>query len=154
MLAPRATGETIHSDVDWFVRRDGTMFPVSYWSAPIETPKGRGAVVAFIDIEVQRNVERAMREREVAEVRAAEARAAQRRTIEAADAARRQVTRDLHDGAQAAVRQRPQQPATGPAELGVTAGPREGAGRFRPHSRRRPASTASASSPRASIPCS
>ena len=101
MLAPRATGETIHSDVDWFVRRDGTMFPVSYWSAPIETPKGRGAVVAFIDIEVQRNVERAMREREVAEVRAAEARAAQRRTIEAADAARRQVTRDLHDGAQA-----------------------------------------------------
>jgi signal transduction histidine kinase len=36
----------------------------------------------------------------VAEARAAEARAAQRRTIEAADAARRQVTRDLHDGAQ------------------------------------------------------
>jgi PAS domain S-box-containing protein len=100
MLAPRQTGETIHSDEDWFVRRDGSMFPVSYWSAPIETPGGRGAVVAFTDIEEQRNAEQAARERDIAEARAAEARAAQRRTIEAADAARRRVTQDLHDGAQ------------------------------------------------------
>ena len=42
MLAPRATGETIHSDDDWFVRRDGTMFPVSYWSAPDRDPEGAG----------------------------------------------------------------------------------------------------------------
>jgi PAS domain S-box-containing protein len=100
MLLPRQTGETIHSDEDWFFRRDGTMFPVSYWSAPIETPRGRGAVVAFTDIEEHRRAERAMRERDIAEARASEARAAQRRMIEAADAARRQVTRDLHDGAQ------------------------------------------------------
>jgi PAS domain S-box-containing protein len=100
MLLPRKTGETIHSDEDWFFRRDGTMFPVSYWSAPIDTPQGRGAVVAFSDIEEQRKAERALRERDIAEARASEARAAQRRTIEAADAARRQVTRDLHDGAQ------------------------------------------------------
>jgi PAS domain S-box-containing protein len=100
MLLPRQTGETIHRDEDWFFRRDGSMFPVSYWSAPIETPDGRGAVVAFTDIEEQRNAERALRERDIAEARASEARAAQRRTIEAADAARRQVTRDLHDGAQ------------------------------------------------------
>jgi PAS domain S-box-containing protein len=100
MLLPRKTGETIHSDEDWFFRRDGTMFPVSYWSAPIETPHGRGAVVAFSDIEEQRKAEQALRERDIAEARASEARAAQRRTIEAADAARRQVTRDLHDGAQ------------------------------------------------------
>jgi PAS domain S-box-containing protein len=100
MLRPRQTGETIHTDEDWFVRRDGSMFPVSYWSAPIETPLGRGAVVAFTDIEAQREADRAIRERAIAEVRAAEARAAQRRTLEAADAARRRVTRDLHDGAQ------------------------------------------------------
>ena len=100
MLLPHLTGETIHSDEDWFFRRDGTMFPVSYWSAPIETPLGRGAVVAFADIEEERKLERALREREVADARAIEARAGQRRTMEAADAARRQVTRDLHDGAQ------------------------------------------------------
>jgi PAS domain S-box-containing protein len=100
MLLPRQTGETIHRDEDWFFRRDGTMFPVSYWSAPIETPQGRGAVVAFTDIEEQRKAEQALRERDLAEARASEAMAAQRRTIEAADAARRRVTRDLHDGAQ------------------------------------------------------
>jgi len=100
MLLPHKTGETIHSEEDWFFRRDGTMFPVSYWSAPIDTPGGRGAVVAFTDIERQREAELAVREREIADARAAEARAAQRRAIEAADAARRQVTRDLHDGAQ------------------------------------------------------
>jgi PAS domain S-box-containing protein len=100
MLLPRMTGETIHRDEDWFFRRDGTMFPVAYWSAPIDTPTGRGAVVAFTDIEEQRESERAIRERDVARARESEGRAAQRRVLEAADAARRQVTRDLHDGAQ------------------------------------------------------
>jgi PAS domain S-box-containing protein len=64
MLLPRKTGETIHSDEDWFFRRDGTMFPVSYWSAPIETAQGRGAVVAFTDIQEQREIEQVLRERD------------------------------------------------------------------------------------------
>jgi PAS domain S-box-containing protein len=64
MLAPRTTGETVHSDEDWFVRRNGSMFPVSYWSAPLETPAGRGAVVAFTDIEERRQVEHLLRERD------------------------------------------------------------------------------------------
>jgi PAS domain S-box-containing protein len=51
MLRPRLHGVTIHSEEDWFVRRDGSMFPVEYWSGPIEMPGGRGAVVAFTDIE-------------------------------------------------------------------------------------------------------
>src|SRR4051794_31842062 len=51
LLLPRVTCETVRSDLDWFFRRDGSMFPVSYVSAPIAMPKGRGAVVAFTDIE-------------------------------------------------------------------------------------------------------
>jgi PAS domain S-box-containing protein len=100
LLRPRTTGETVHADLDWFFRRDGTTFPVSYWSAPIDTPSGRGAVLAFTDIEEQRRAERAERERDIAQARENEARAAQRRIVEAGYAARRQVTRDLHDGAQ------------------------------------------------------
>jgi PAS domain S-box-containing protein len=100
LLRPRATGETVHTEEDWFFRRDGTMFPVSYWSAPIDTPNGRGAVLAFTNTEEQRRAERAERERDIAQARADEARAAQRRIVEAGDLARRRVTRDLHDGAQ------------------------------------------------------
>jgi len=100
MLRPCQTGETIHSDEDWFVRRDGTMIPVEYWSAPIDTPAGRGAVVAFTDIQERRRLERATRERDIAQAHAAEARAAQRRIIEAADTSRAQLARELHDGAQ------------------------------------------------------
>jgi PAS domain S-box-containing protein len=49
MLLPRTTGETVRSDLDRFVRRDGSMFPVSYVAVPIEMPEGRGVVVAFSD---------------------------------------------------------------------------------------------------------
>jgi PAS domain S-box-containing protein len=64
MLLPRTTGERVARDLDWFFRRDGSMFPVTYVSVPIELPKGRGAVVAFTDIEEQRRSEEALRERE------------------------------------------------------------------------------------------
>ena len=64
MLVPRATGETIESDLDWFFRRDGSMFPVSYVSAPLELREGRGAVVAFTDIEARLRAEAVLRERE------------------------------------------------------------------------------------------
>jgi len=49
MLLPRITGETVARDLDWFVRRDGSMFPVSYVSTPIAMPDGPGVVVAFSD---------------------------------------------------------------------------------------------------------
>jgi PAS domain S-box-containing protein len=64
MLLPRVTGETVSSDLDWFFRRDGSMFPVSYVSAPIEMHEGRGAVVAFTDIEERRRIEQELRERD------------------------------------------------------------------------------------------
>jgi hypothetical protein len=51
VLRSLTTGETVASDLDWFVRRDGSMLPVSHVSAPLVMPHGRGAVVAFRDIE-------------------------------------------------------------------------------------------------------
>ena len=100
MSQSRATGATLVNEEDWFVRRDGSMFPVVYTSRPFDTPTGPGLVVAFTDVEEQRAAERAARERDVAQARAEELSAARRRIIEAADAARAQLERDLHDGAQ------------------------------------------------------
>jgi PAS domain S-box-containing protein len=64
MTKVRGTGATITIEEDWFVRRDGSMFPVSYTSTPIDMPDGPGAVVAFKDVEEQREAEQALRERE------------------------------------------------------------------------------------------
>jgi PAS domain S-box-containing protein len=64
MLLPRTTGQTVARDLDWFFRRDGSMFPVSYVSVPIAMPEGRGAVVAFTDIEDRLRAEQALRERD------------------------------------------------------------------------------------------
>ena len=61
MLLPRTTGETVASDLDWFFRRDGSTFPVSYVSVPLEMRDGRGAVVAFTDIEDRLSAERVLR---------------------------------------------------------------------------------------------
>ena len=36
VILPATTGEPEHADEDWFIRRDGTMFPVSYTSIPID----------------------------------------------------------------------------------------------------------------------
>ena len=86
LLAPRATGETVRVELDWFVRRDGSLLPVGYASAPMETPDGRGAVVVFRDL-----TER---------LQADEVAASRARIVAATDAERRRIGRDLHDGAQ------------------------------------------------------
>jgi PAS domain S-box-containing protein len=64
MLLPRTTGETIARDVDWFFRRDGSMFAVSYVSVALDMPGGRGAVVAFTDITERLRAENELRERD------------------------------------------------------------------------------------------
>ena len=86
LLRPRATGETVRVELDWFIRRDGTFVPVSYVSSPMATPEGRGAVVVFRDVSERLAAE------EVSLSRA--------RIIQAADEERRRIGRDLHDGAQ------------------------------------------------------
>jgi PAS domain S-box-containing protein len=93
-------GEPMQDAEDMWVRKDGSMFPVSYSAVPLGLHRGVGMAVAFEDISERLATERAERERDVAEARAAELSAARRRVIEAADAERRRVTRDLHDGAQ------------------------------------------------------
>jgi PAS domain S-box-containing protein len=55
---------------------------------------------AIFDITERREAEQAMRRREIEAARTAELRASRARIIEAADAARRKIERDLHDGAQ------------------------------------------------------
>ena len=100
MAISRETGETVVMEDDWFVRRDGSMFPVSYVSKPIDMPGGQGIVVAFTDIAEKRRAEQAARERDIAQARAEELARARRRIIEATDAARARLERDLHDGAQ------------------------------------------------------
>ena len=46
------------------MRRDGAAFPVEYWSAPIDGPAGRGAVIAFQDVGQRRRTEEVLRERD------------------------------------------------------------------------------------------
>ena len=64
MARTRGMGVTVREDEDWFIRRDGSMIPVSYTSTPIDLPSGQGAVVAFEDRTEQREAEQALRERE------------------------------------------------------------------------------------------
>ncbi|HUA10748.1 MAG TPA: PAS domain S-box protein [Solirubrobacteraceae bacterium] len=99
ILRPRITGETVRSDEDWFFRRDGEMFPVSYVASPIETPTGRGAVVAFSDIGERRVAEEDRRQRQALEVRNAELLASElryRAILEAAFDAIISVDHELH----------------------------------------------------------
>jgi len=86
LLRPLLTGETVHLDLDWFVRKDTTHVAVSYSSAPVDLSDGRGAVVAFRDISDR--------------LRLRELEASRARIAQAADEARRRIERDLHDGAQ------------------------------------------------------
>jgi PAS domain S-box-containing protein len=65
MQLPRIRGETVARDLDRFFRLDGSTFPVAYVSVPIENSEGRGAVVAFADIEGRLRAEQVLREHDV-----------------------------------------------------------------------------------------
>jgi PAS domain S-box-containing protein len=100
MLRPRLTGETVRVYGDCFWRRDGSKFRVAYSSAPLAMRDGRGAVVVFRDVTSRIDDEHAARREAVERARAQEIHASRARIVEAADAERRRLGRDLHDGAQ------------------------------------------------------
>jgi PAS domain S-box-containing protein len=70
LLRPVVTGEPAASDDQWLIRRDGSLFPVSWSSAPIAMPNGTGAVLTFTDITERRERDQVARQREWAEVQA------------------------------------------------------------------------------------
>lgn len=100
MLTPSATGEPVHGDDEWFLLRDGTFIPASWWATPVDLPIGTGVIYSFFDTTEKRELERATRDRDTARIRAAESRAAQRRIVESVAAVHRRTTRDLQAGAQ------------------------------------------------------
>jgi PAS domain S-box-containing protein len=83
------------------VRADGEVRWVLDRGQPVPGPGGRvwmdGAIV---DITDRRAAEEALREKEIEDARTEELRASRVRIVQAADAARRKIERDLHDGAQ------------------------------------------------------
>jgi PAS domain S-box-containing protein len=83
------------------VRADGEVRWVLDRGTPVPGPGGRlwmdGAIV---DITERRAAEEALRQKEIDAARTEELRASRVRIVQAADAARRRIERDLHDGAQ------------------------------------------------------
>lgn len=100
MLRPRTTGETVRVDDDLFWRRDGSSFRVAYSSAPLRMTGGTGAVVVFRDVTARLAAEEAALRAAAEAGRNAELRASRARIVQAADAERQRLGRDLHDGAQ------------------------------------------------------
>jgi len=100
MLRPRTTGETVRVDGDCFWRRDGSKFRVAYSSAPLPMSGGTGAVVVFRDVTERLAAEDVARSEAAERARNTELRASRARIVAAADAERRRLGRDLHDGAQ------------------------------------------------------
>jgi PAS domain S-box-containing protein len=58
LLQGLAAGEVVHRDDDAYIRKDGTIFPVSYTSAPnVSEGEVAGAVLAFHDVTEQKRAE-------------------------------------------------------------------------------------------------
>ena len=83
------------------VRADGEVRWVLDRGQPVPGPGGRLWLDgALFDITERRAAEEALLAHKVEAARTAELRASRQRILEAADAARRKIERDLHDGAQ------------------------------------------------------
>jgi PAS domain S-box-containing protein len=100
MLRVRVTGQPLHIEEDWFVRKNGTLVPVAYGSAPFPDDDGWGAVITFRDITERLRLDAAARREALERAHAEDVRMSRRRIAEASDAARERIERDIHDGAQ------------------------------------------------------
>src|SRR3984885_4492443 len=55
----RETGEPLSLEPDWWVRKDGSMIPVSWTAMPVQGPEGYGTAVAFSDLTARLAAEQA-----------------------------------------------------------------------------------------------
>ncbi|MDA0159568.1 response regulator [Solirubrobacter ginsenosidimutans] len=96
-------GEPVVIERDWWVRKDGSMLPISIHCVQMEIDGRMGTAMTFHDQTASVQAENERRALEVQRARLAEVRASRTRIVEAGDAQRRRVVRDLHDGAQASL---------------------------------------------------
>jgi len=96
-------GEPVVIERDWWVRKDGSMLPISIHCVQMEIDGRMGTAMTFHDQTAIVQAEKERRSLEVQRARLAAVRASRARIVEAADAQRRRVVRDLHDGAQASL---------------------------------------------------
>jgi PAS domain S-box-containing protein len=94
-------GEPIRMDRDWWVRKDGSMVPISIHCVQMEIDGRMGTAMTFHDLTASVQAEDERRRLDVERARLSEVRASRARIVEAADEQRRRLVRDLHDGAQA-----------------------------------------------------
>jgi PAS domain S-box-containing protein len=94
-------GEPIRMERDWWVRKDGSMVPISIHCVQMEIDGRMGTAMTFHDLTASVQAEDERRRLDVERARLSEVRASRTRIVEAADQQRRRLVRDLHDGAQA-----------------------------------------------------
>ena len=93
-------GESIRMERDWWVRKDGSMVPISIHCVMMEIDGRMGTAMTFHDLTASVRAEDERRRLEIERARHSEVRASRTRIVEAADEQRRRLVRDLHDGAQ------------------------------------------------------
>jgi PAS domain S-box-containing protein len=93
-------GEPIRIERDWWVRKDGSMVPISIHCVPLEIDGRMGTAMTFHDLTASVEAEDDRLRLEVERARLGEVRASRARIVAAADETRRRIERDLHDGIQ------------------------------------------------------
>jgi PAS domain S-box-containing protein len=93
-------GEAIRIERDWWVRKDGSMVPISIHCVPLKIDGRMGTAMTFHDLTASVEAEDERLRLEVARARLVEVSASRARIAAAADETRRRIERDLHDGVQ------------------------------------------------------
>jgi PAS domain S-box-containing protein len=93
-------GEPIRIERDWWVRKDGSLVPISIHCVPLEIDGRMGTAMTFHDLTASVQAEDDRRRLAVEQARLGEVRASRARIVAAADETRRRIERDLHDGIQ------------------------------------------------------
>jgi PAS domain S-box-containing protein len=93
-------GEAIRMERDWWVRKDGSMVPISIHCVQMEIDGRMGTAMTFHDLTASVQAEDERRRHEISRTRLVEVSASRARIAAAADETRKRIERDLHDGVQ------------------------------------------------------